>query len=260
MSLAAGTKVGPYEIAALLAAAVLVVVAVALFVPRVEQDPSYHDFADRRPLFGIPNGLDVVSNLPFALVGLMGLRLALGTRPDRLGWERWPYVALFGATLLVSVGSAYYHLAPDNPRLFWDRLPMAVAFMGLLTAVIAERVGVRAARALLVPLLLLGAASVLHWHWTESRGAGDLRFYALVQFGSLLVVILLVALVPARYPGTALLVGGLVLYGGAKLLEAGDDAIFRATGAVSGHTLKHVVSALAVGCVAAALRARVRSR
>ena len=30
--------------------------------------------------------------------------------------------------LLTAVGSSYYHLAPDNERLFWDRLPMTIAF------------------------------------------------------------------------------------------------------------------------------------
>jgi hypothetical protein len=37
------------------------------------QDQSYHQFADQRELFGIPNFWNVVSNLPFIVVGTAGL-------------------------------------------------------------------------------------------------------------------------------------------------------------------------------------------
>jgi hypothetical protein len=94
------------------------------------------------------------------------------------GWERWPYAALFAGTALTAIGSAYYHLAPGNWPLVWDRLPMTVGFMGLLTAVLAERVGHRIARRLFVPLVVFGAASVAYWYRSEGRGAGDLRPYA----------------------------------------------------------------------------------
>ena len=132
--------------------------------PPIPQALDYHTMADERALLGIPNSLNVLSNAPFAIVGLLGLAAAFGWmgRPspftDR--WERWPYAALFAGVALTAAGSSYYHLAPDNARLVWDRLPMAVGFMGLLTALLAERVSLTAGKWLFLPLLAAGAASV----------------------------------------------------------------------------------------------------
>ncbi len=227
------------------------------------QDPAYHLMADERRLFGIPNCLNVLSNLPFLFVGLLGLATVFRHEAGRAAlfrdpWERWPYAVLFAGIGLTTVGSAYYHLAPDNARLVWDRLPMTFGFMGLLTAVLTERVGLRAGQLLLGPLLLLGVGSVTYWYWSEIRGQGDLRLYVLVQNGSLLLVLLLLLLYPARYPGTGYLVVGLSVYAVAKLFEAADHRIFALGHIVSGHTLKHLVSAGAVACLLAMLRTRVR--
>jgi len=222
----------------------------------IPQPLEYHQFNDSRTLFGIPNALDVLSNVPFAIVGVAGLWLVFRSRAIFASpWERWPYAVLFVGVTLTAFGSAYYHLAPDNNRLVWDRLPMAIGFMGLLAAIIAERVSVRAARMLLMPLLVIGCASVLYWHWTELRGAGDLRLYVLVQFGSLVVVVLLLLLYPARYPGASYLWVGLIAYAAAKGLESADRVIFDAIG-VSGHTLKHLAAAAGVACIVAMLQAR----
>ena len=182
---------------------VLVTVLVAASWPPIRQSLDYHDFADRRTLLGIPNGLNVLSNVPFAIVGLSGLAVTFSRRPRGSSpfsdpWERWPYAALFAGVALTSLGSGYYHLAPDNARLVWDRLPMSVGFMGLLTALLAERVSLSIGRWLFVPLLATGAAGVFYWYWSELRGAGDLRLYVLVQFGSLLWIVLLLVLYPAR--------------------------------------------------------------
>ena len=233
-------------------------VAVALFLqPAIPQPLVYHQMADQRSWLGIPNAWNVLSNLPFAIVGTLGLAAVLHPRltfHDR--WERWPYVTLFEGVALTALGSGYYHLAPDNARLVWDRLPMTIGFMGLLTAVLAERVSVPVARRLFVPLLAIGAASVLYWYWSELRGAGDLRLYLLVQFGSLALVTLLLAVYPPRYPGTAYVVAGLLAYAAAKGLETVDAAILALGGIVSGHSLKHLVAAGGVACIVAMLRAR----
>jgi hypothetical protein len=245
----------------LLGATVLATIVAAAMWPPIRQSPTYHLFADTRSFLGIPNGLDVLSNLPFAIFGVLGLIETFSRRGDGTAkfsdpWERWPYAALFGGVALTSLGSGYYHLAPDNARLVWDRLPMSIGFMGLLTALLAERVSLAVGRWLFVPLLVAGAAGVFHWYWSELQNAGDLRLYAVVQFGSLLWIVLLLVLYPARYSGTAYLVTGLAAYGVGKASELADHQIFGVGRIVSGHTLKHLTAAAGIACLIVMLRER----
>jgi len=244
----------------LVAALTVAVVAAAAIQPRIPQPARYHRFADHRALLGIPNFCDVVSNLAFLVVGLWGLVFL--RRQDRESpvfltpAERWPYVVLFLGVTLTALGSAYYHLAPDNARLAWDRLPMTLGFMGILAAVIAERVSVRAGTISLLPLLALGLISVVQWRASERGGAGDLRLYLLVQFFPIFLIPLLLLFFPARYTrgGDFLLAFG--FYALAKAFEFFDRAIFRATHLVSGHTLKHLTAGLAIYCLVRMLQKR----
>ena len=111
---------------------VIVMIIVTAFVPRIAQDPAYHNFADQRAFFSIPNFFDVTSNLPFLFVGVWGLWM-VGRCHFLDPVERWPYVVLFIGIFLTCFGSAYYHWTPNNQTLVWDRLPMTIAFMGLLS-------------------------------------------------------------------------------------------------------------------------------
>ena len=231
--------------------AALAVAATFLFLPPIPQSASYHEFADRSALLGIPHSLDVLSNFGFLIVGAWGLAFVGGEsnsqerRPFLSALERWPYVFFFVGVFLTTFGSAYYHLRPDNARLVWDRLPMAAAFMGLLAAVIAERVNVRLGIRLLMPLVVLGIGSVLYWRRTELAGRGDLRLYALVQFGSIAMLLLIASLLPSRYTRGCDIFVVAGFYGLAKLLEYLDRPIFSISRTISGHTLKHVAAALA---------------
>ncbi len=239
--------------AALTVAALLVVAS----QPRFGQDPEYHRFADTRRLLGVPSAMDVLSNAPFAVVGAAGLGwLARGSRRFADRRERWPWLALFLGVGLTSVGSAWYHLAPDNARLVWDRLPMTLGFMGLFAALIAERVSVRLGVSLLPGLLLAGVASIGYWHLTETAGQGDLRPYVLAQFYPLLAIPLLLALFPARYTRGGDLLVALAFYLAAKLAESSDAAIFAFTGLVSGHTVKHLLAAAGIAWLLRMLRRR----
>ena len=226
------------------------VIAVDFFLPRIPQPQTYHLFADQRGFLGIPNFGDVVSNLPFALFGLWGLafwrRCNSGQYPDTFidRRERWPYLLVFVGMLLTAFGSSYYHLEPNNARLVWDRLPMTIAFMSIVAAVIAERISVRAGLWLLPILLLVGISSVLQWYLSEQRGQGDLRFYGTVQAYSILFLLIALLLRPryTRSADLAIVAGFYVL---AKALEALDKPIFALGNVVSGHTLKHLAAALA---------------
>lgn len=157
----------------------VVLVLVCCMLSRIPQPQTYHLFADRRAFLGIPNFGDVASNIPFALIGVWGLvflrRLnsnsITGQFIDRR--EQWPYLFVFSGLLLTAFGSSYYHLAPDNARLVWDRLPMTITFMAMVAAVIMERISLRLGLRLLPILLFVGLGSVLQWYWSEMRGAGD---------------------------------------------------------------------------------------
>ena len=234
----------------LLLATSLLMVAVAAIVPPISQDPAYHAFADARTVLHVPNFLNVASNLPILLVGALGLAFLSRDRPTGeretvvTPGTRHPYWLFFTGSALTGVGSAYYHWRPDNATLFWDRLPMTIAFMALLASVIGERISRRAGPRCLWPLLIAGAASTLYWHLGEQRGAGDLRPYGLVQFGSMVLVPLILVLFPARYTGTRCLWMSIGWYGLAKVVEYFDHGLFMRVG-VSGHTWKHLASAVA---------------
>jgi hypothetical protein len=234
----------------LLVGLTVVVAGVVFLLPRLPQDASYHGFADQRAFLGVPSFANVVSNLAFVLAGALGL---LSLRPRRAPRpiafvdprERAFFLLFFAAVALIGPGSAYYHWAPDNARLVWDRLPMTLAFMTLFAAIIGERLGVGAGRALLAPLFVAGVASVAYWHLTELRSMGDLRPYVLVQFYPMLAIPLLLLMFPPRYTRGGDLMIVLGLYGIAKLLELGDALVLSWLRVASGHALKHVVSAVA---------------
>lgn len=228
-----------------LVAFTILVVAAAGLLPRLPQPQSYHEFADQRALLGIPNFGDVVSSLLFALAGAWGLiSLFQKSAHERFldPRERWAYVFVFLGLFLTAFGSTYYHLAPDNARLVWDRLPMTLAFMGLVSAMISERVDVRIGFYSLPVLLLMGVGSVVLWWYSEARGAGDLRAYAAVQVYAVLVLPVLL-LLPPRYTRSWDLVVVFGFYVLAKIFEARDRQIFSLDQhAISGHTLKHLAA------------------
>ena len=205
----------------------------------IAQNLEYHAFADTRKLIGMPNSLDVISNIPFLLVGVLGLRYCLRNKqePMRLAWT-----VLFFGVALVSIGSAYYHWYPNNNTLVWDRLPMTIGFMGLFAALVGEYVSLRIGKLMLAPALLFGLFSVLYWHWTD-----DLRLYYWVQLVPLLTIPAVMILFRSHYSHGWLLLVGLGWYALAKVAETYDASIFAASQyLVSGHTLKHLFAAM--GC------------
>ncbi len=208
--------------------------AVFWVIGPILQDPAYHRFADVRACGPLPNCFNVLSNLAFLVVGIIGLR-HLGDWPDPLR----PTLAVFWwGVLLVASGSAWYHLAPDDVRLVWDRLPMTVAFMGLFAAVLIDRLE---AKSWILPVLVtVGLTSIGVWVMT-----GDLRLYGLVQF---LPMVLMVGVL-FRHPHGEIplqaLIWALGWYIGAKLVEWLDSEILALTGVISGHSLKHLLAALA---------------
>lgn len=236
----------PWFLAAVLGVGLVIPAVVLLTVPPVAQPQWYHQFADQRPCCGIANAANVLSNIPFVVIGLWGVWWVSGPARMRAAIElsdRWMYVAFFAAIAATGFGSAWYHLQPNNERLVWDRLPLAVAFMLLASILISERIHGRAGRLLSVPLALLGAGSVLYWHASELAGRGDLRPYLLVQFCPLLLLPLLLLGFESRFTRSGDLWAALGWYVAAKVFEVLDRTIFAVGAVVSGHTLKHLAAA-----------------
>ena len=224
----------------------VICVLAAVLLPAVAQPPEYHDFADQRTKFGVDHFLNVASNLGFLIAGIAGLVLVIGARAHfEFEQERWPWIVFFLGILLTAPGSSYYHLAPDNERLFWDRLPMTIAFMGLVSSQIVDRISVRAGVALLLPMLLVGVASVVYWRVTERMGAGNVLPYAILQGYSVIVLLLLAFLAPSRYTRGSDLYFVFGWYVFSKVLEALDAQVLAVGQIVSGHTLKHVAASIA---------------
>jgi hypothetical protein len=239
----------------LLLPACVVVLALTL-LPAMPQPLEYHRFADARAWLGVPNFLDVASNLVFLAVAVAGLRAAQRDIPNRT--ERLPYALFFAALVATACGSAWYHLAPDNARLFWDRLPIVLCFAALLAAVIGERLGFRAGQLSLAPLVAVGAGSVWYWLRGEELGVGNVLTYFAFQLYVLLAILLLLHFHPPRYSRSADLYGMMLLYGAALAAELLDRYIFSLGEVVSGHTLKHLLAALGAYQLVRMLRLRQR--
>jgi hypothetical protein len=241
----------------------VIAITATLFVQPIAQDPEYHNLSDQRMMAGISHFGDVVSNVAFLLVGVLGLWKLVQIREDRsrliLKQEMIPFAVAFAGAILIFPGSAYYHWAPTNETLVWDRLPMTLTFMGIFSMVIVERIGVKTGIIFLIPLLVLGMASVIYWQVTEQSGQGDLRPYALVQYLPVLLIPMMLWLFPARYSGARYLVEMIGWYVVAKGLEFLDAAIWEWTGGwIAGHSLKHCAAAWGIYALVRYLQHRRR--
>jgi phosphoglycerol transferase MdoB-like AlkP superfamily enzyme len=155
---------------------------VALYrLPPIHQSQNYHHFANQTEYGEIPNFWNIISNVGFLLVAAAGWprQIARWREP----WRRACFQTLLIGTALTAFGSAYYHAQPSDTRLVWDRLPMTIVFMCVLTFTIEEQLDPLLARRLFVPLLTVGLLSVIYW-----RFSGDLRPYILVQFYPLILI------------------------------------------------------------------------
>jgi len=224
----------------------------AWLLPPVAQSESYHAFADQRAWGALPHAADVLSNAGFLLAALAGAWALARSRAIPLDCTTRALATLFFAGLACAgVVSAWYHWAPHDATLLWDRLGMVPAFAGLLGLAVQTRVDGRCAWAVALGVLAAGPWTLAVWAAT-----GNALPWALLQGGGMLAVLGLACMAP-RTEALALRLGAVIaFYAMAKLLEWGDAAVFAATqGAVSGHSLKHLAAACAALPVMAALQA-----
>ncbi|HXF66069.1 MAG TPA: ceramidase domain-containing protein [Burkholderiales bacterium] len=249
MKRAQHTRTGRREVALAVLLLAPLLYLFLLHAAPIPQDRGYHLFADARAFLGLPNFGNVVTNLPFLIVGALGIERCL--RAPACG-ARLSWTVFFAAVALVSFGSAYYHLAPGDDALLWDRLPMAVGFMALLAALLAEHLSPALERPALALAIAAGVASVVLWRMSE-----DLRPYIWVQTAPFLAILFLLAAYPGRYSHRHYLLYGAGFYAVAKIAEHYDHGIYALTGtAISGHSLKHLLAAAAPYCVVLMLARR----
>lgn len=228
----------------LLVALTVVVIAGMMVWGAIPQEPAYHNFCDKRALWGIYNFANVVSNLAFFVVGAAGLfrvRMSAASKGLKL-----IYTVVFSGVFLTGLGSGWYHYRPNDGTLVFDRLPMTIVFMGMVSAAMEEGIGPGIGKAGLWPLTAAGLISVLWWHYS-----GDLRWYVIAQYYPLILIptILLLfsnARIRDGWPPLLLCFG---LYALAKIVEALDCNLYSLLRGVSGHTLKHLLAALATACL-----------
>lgn len=216
---------------------------------RIPQDKNYHSFADEKSYLSIPNTLNVLSNIPFLVVGAFGLVSLYRKSNPSLNIAHnnfFAYVIFFLGIALVGIGSSYYHLWPSNQTLLWDRLPMTLSFMALYSIIITEYISEAKGKVLLIPLLAVGVLSVVYWWYSESVGMGDLRYYAVVQFFPIVTIPIILIFFRSSYTLASyywLLLG---TYIGAKLFEHYDERVYELFVLVSGHSIKHLLPVIGV--------------
>ncbi len=226
------------------------------FLPSFAQPQSFHDYADQRVWLGLPHAADVLSNLPFLVVGAIGLHFVLRgwrTNGNAFSDQRaaWPYALLFAGVVLTAFGSAWYHAQPNDTTLLWDRLPMALAFAGLVAGILTDRAAQRSF-GLLVAFATVGAGTVLYW-----TASGNLVPYLAMQAGFIGTALIATACIASRYTHANRIYAAAGLYAAAILFERLDHQVYaRLEGWISGHTLKHLFACAAILSILSMLRAR----
>ncbi|HET9836663.1 MAG TPA: hypothetical protein VFR84_00415 [Candidatus Angelobacter sp.] len=214
-------------------------VITALLIQPVAQPQAYHHFADQRGFFGVSHAFDVLSNVAFLVPGMLGLWFVLRAGQTLDAGTRWALAILFLGLVLTAFGSAYYHVAPDDQRLVFDRMPITIVLAGCISTLVTDRFGGAIAWSA-AALVAVGLWTVHHWTAT-----GDLRWYGLYQGLAFVFAAMLLLLFPSRNHATPAIAIALLGNIAAKILELLDRPIYSLGGIVSGHTLKHLAAGLA---------------
>ena len=216
------------------------------FIEPIPQIAKYSDFIDKRNIFGIPNFYNVISNIPFLFVGIYAFVLL---KKDKLSYQykiKFIYYTMSLGVVGVFFGSSYFHLDENNQTLFFDRLPMVIIFMSIFSIVISEFVHLEIGKKLFPYLLFIGLASITYWIVGELNGAGDLRLYGLVQFLPMLIIPIILLSFQNKSHKVSAYWYLLFAYIFAKVFEFFDACVFKYTSIISGHSIKHFVSALGI--------------
>lgn len=219
-----------------------IAIIILLIIGPIPQNQEYHNFADNRSFFGIPNFMDVITNLPFLFIGIIGLYLIKNTESKNKTLKEIS-ITIFIGFILLCFGSGYYHYIPSDFSLVFDRIPITIIFMSFFSIFIYDCIGKSIGKTSFYFLNLIGIFSVIYWYLTEISENGDLRIYAMVQFYPIIAIPLILFLhkAPFNYTGYVTLI--FAAFGLAKLSEGLDEQIYSIIGFISGHSLKHIFMA-----------------
>jgi len=218
-------------------------VTVALWYGKIEQQQSYHNFADDRVIVGVTNAVDVLSNLAILVPGLLGIALMYKRQStDYTYYQQFEPIillTLFGGMVVTAIGSMWYHLDPNDSTLVWDRMAMTVVMTALCSLVISDRFSGLFAAKIHIPLLFFGLFTVLYWHFV-----GDLRPYYIFKLQAPIILVALLIFGQESYDRVSDYVVTMMLFLLASILEYEDYMVFDATSIISGHSLKHLVAGI----------------
>ncbi|XP_061374851.1 uncharacterized protein LOC133317067 [Gastrolobium bilobum] len=226
----------------ILGAALLCCMCFLLFTPRIPRSPKHHQFVDMRNLFGVPNTLNVMTNLPFLVVGVLGFVLALegGFFNISSQGEVWGWVLFYAGIAGVAFGSAYYHLKPDDHRVLWDTLPMMVAFSSLLSSLVAERLGQRIGLCCMFALIVAALLCVVY-----ERIYNDIRLSMVFQLILPLAIPVIASVYRSKYTHSRYWFLSTGIYLLAKFEGVTDRKLYHVNNyIISGHSLEHLCLAL----------------
>ncbi|GAB3522767.1 ceramidase domain-containing protein [Photobacterium alginatilyticum] len=218
----------------------------AFYFSPITQSRNFYDYADQRTFLGVSNFFNVISNLPFLLVGLLGLKRFrthhLNAIEPRI---RLLYPSFFIGLVAAFFGSSYYHLVPNAFTLMLDRIPITIAFITLYCIVLSEYIKPAIGYRLVIPATLYGLLSVVYWYATDViNGRGDLSAYVLVQVIPIIHLPLIIGLFTSPFSHGSYYLYALLAYVLAKWVESNDEQLYALLGGISGHSVKHLLAAL----------------
>ena len=218
-------------------------ISALFFIKPIAQNPNYHLFSDQRTILSVEHCWNVLSNIPFLIIGLLGMFFIIKNNQS----IKLPINSLvfYLGIFLTAIGSGYYHHHPCDETLVWDRLPMSISFMAFFSIVIGDCICITSSKRILLPLILLGVISIIYWQMTKSRGHEDLRFYALIQFLPIILIPVILVLYKSSNQFIKTYWHILAVYVFAKIFEASDEFIYMHIRFISGHSLKHIAASIA---------------
>ncbi|CAJ1973535.1 unnamed protein product [Sphenostylis stenocarpa] len=212
------------------------------FTPAIPRSPKHHQFVDMRNLLGVPNTLNVITNFPFLVVGVLGLVLAIegGFFNISSRGEVWTWALFYAGIAGVAFGSAYYHLKPDDHRVLWDTLPMMVAFSSLFSCLVVERFGQRTGLCCVFALIVAAFLCVVY-----ERIYNDIRFCVTFQLILPLAIPVIAVMYRSKYTHSRYWFLSTGIYLLAKFEGITDKKIYHVNNyIISGHSLEHLCLAL----------------